>query len=91
MHLHNQFQRAIPREKTRERHCSPADQTDLLMARLASDTAIMKTSLQNIEVGNKRLPFGVFQQIGVMKRLMGEAGREECGKKRIKVTPQTHN
>jgi len=52
-----------------------------LTERAAFDTAIMQANLQNIEVGSDELPFGVSQQIGVMKWRSGVAVREECGTK----------
>ena len=41
--------------------------------------AITEASLQNLGVGSGQLPFGVSQQIGVMKCRAGDAAREECG------------
>jgi len=49
------------------------------MESMAFKAAIKEASLQNLGVGSGQRPFGVSQQIGVMKCRAGEAAREECG------------
>ena len=51
------------------------------MENVSFDTAVSETSLQNLGVGTEALPFGVSQQIAVMKLHAGEAVCEECGTK----------